>query len=199
MTSTSNVLITDTSILEVTEGEAGEQSNCLTNLEQTIYAQFTTPFIRGCDCCSVVADSNLVSINNNSATYVPNSNPPTTTVNATSNFICKPNLGTRVIFNQFVGGSGQYQMTQTYYFECGDALSTNDWVDVGNSKTYLSVPDGLTYFGLRDKNIPSNVTCLAVEVDCGNDGGVYYCDYGDGCVVQTEPCPPNAINCSILQ
>ena len=199
MTSTSNVLITDTSILEVTEGEAGEQSNCLTNLEQTIYAQFTTPFIRGCDCCSVVADSNLVSINNNSATYVPNSNPPTTTVNATSNFICKPNLGTRVIFNQFVGGSGQYQMTQTYYFECGDALSTNDWVDVGNSKTYLSVPDGLTYFGLRDKNIPSNVTCLAVEVDCGNDGGVYYCDYGDGCVAQTEPCPPNAINCSILQ
>jgi hypothetical protein len=199
MTSTSKVLITDTSILEITEGEAGAQSNCLTNLEQTIYAQFTVPSVRGCDCCSVVADSNLVSINNNSATYVPNSNPPTSTVNATSSFICRPDVGTRVFFTQFVGGSGQYQMSETYYYEdCELALTTNDWVDVSTSKSYIQVPDGLLYFGLRDKNNPLNVVCLAVQIVCNNGEG-YYCDYGDGCVFQTEPCPSNAINCSILQ
>jgi len=198
MTSTSDVLITDRSMLQITDGEAGAQSNCLTNLTQTIYAQFTTPFIRGCDCCSVVADSDLVSINNNSATYVPNSNPPTSTVNATSSFICRPDVGTRVFFTQFVGGSGQYQMSETYYEDCELALTTNDWVDVSTSKSYIQVPDGLLYFGLRDKNNPLNVVCLAVQIVCNNGEG-YYCDYGDGCVFQTEPCPPNAINCSILQ
>ena len=198
MTSTSKVLITDGSILEITEGAAGAQSNCLTNLEQTIYAQFTVPSIIGCDCCSVVADSNLVSINNNSATYVPNSNPTTTTVNATSSFICRPDIGTRVIFNQFVGGSGQYQMSTDYFYQCGDAIGASSWVDVGTSKSYLQVPDGLLYFGLRDKNNPLNVVCLAIEIVCNNGEG-YYCDYGNGCVFQTEPCPSNAINCSILQ
>ena len=198
MTSTSKVLITDTSILEITEGAAGAQSNCLTNLEQTIYAQFTVPSVRGCDCCSVVADSNLVSINNNSATYVPNSNPTTTTVNATSSFICRPDIGTRVIFNQFVGGSGQYQMSTDYFYQCGDAIGASSWVDVSTSKSYIQVPDGLLYFGLRDKNNPLNVVCLAVQIVCNNGEG-YYCDYGNGCVFQTEPCPPNAINCSILQ
>ena len=198
MTSTSDILITDRSMLQITDGEAGAQSNCLTNLTQTIYAQFTTPFIRGCDCCSVVADSNLVSINNNSATYVPNSNPTTTTVNATSSFICRPDVGTRVIFNQFVGGSGQYQMSTDYFYQCGDAIGASSWVDVGTSKSYLQVPDGLLYFGLRDKNNLLNVVCLAIEIVCNNGEG-YYCDYGNGCVFQTEPCPPNAINCSILQ
>ena len=198
MTSTSDVLITDRSMLQITDGEAGAQSNCLTNLTQTIYAQFTTPFIRGCDCCSVVADSDLVSINNNSATYVPNSNPPTSTVNATSSFICRPDVGTRVFFTQFVGGSGQYQMSETYYEDCELALTTNDWVDVSTSKSYIQVPDGLLYFGLRDKNNPLNVVCLAVQIVCNNGEG-YYCDYGDGCVFQTEPCPSNTINCSILQ
>ena len=194
MTSTSDILITDRSMLQITDGEAGAQSNCLTNLTQTIYAQFTTPFIRGCDCCSVVADSNLVSINNNSATYVPNSNPTTTTVNATSSFICRPDVGTRVIFNQFVGGSGQYQMSTGYFYQCADAIGASSWVDVGTSKSYLQVPEGLLYFGLRDKNNVLNVVCLAVDISCGQ---VYYCNYGQGCVAQSEPCPPNVIDCSL--
>ena len=166
MTSTSKVLITDTSILQITNGEAGAQSNCLTNLEQTIYAQFTTPFIRGCDCCSVVADSNLVSINNNSVTYVPNSNPTTTTVNATSSSLCNPFVGAKVFFSDFIGGSGQYQMSTGYFYECGDAISASSWVDVSTTKSYLQVPEGLLYFGLRDKNNPLNVVCLAVDVIC---------------------------------
>jgi hypothetical protein len=194
MTSTSKVLITDTSILEITEGEAGAQSNCLTNLEQTIYAQFTVPSVRGCDCCSVVADSNLVSINNNSATYVPNSNPPTTTVNATSSSLCNPFVGTKVFFSDFVGGSGQYQMSTGYFYQCVDAIGASSWVDVSTTNSYLQVPEGLLYFGLRDKNNLLNVVCLAVDVSCGQ---LYYCDYGQGCVEQAEPCPPNVIDCSL--
>lgn len=75
MTNTSKVLITDTSVLVVTNGEVGQQSNCLTNLGQKIYAQFTTPSIQGCNCCSVIADDRLVMINDSSVTYVPNSEP----------------------------------------------------------------------------------------------------------------------------
>jgi hypothetical protein len=75
MTSNSKVLIIDTSILEITDGQVGAQSNCLTNLNQTINAQFTVPSIQGCNCCSVIADDRLVTINENSVTYVPNSEP----------------------------------------------------------------------------------------------------------------------------
>jgi hypothetical protein len=75
MTSNSKVLIIDTSILEITDGQAGAQSNCLTNLNQTINTQFTVPSIQGCNCCSVIADDRLVSINENSVTYAPNSEP----------------------------------------------------------------------------------------------------------------------------
>ena len=75
MTSNSKVLIIDTSVLEITDGQAGAQSNCLTNLNQTINTQFTVPSIQGCNCCSVIADDRLVSINENSVTYAPNSEP----------------------------------------------------------------------------------------------------------------------------
>jgi hypothetical protein len=75
MTSNSKVLIIDTSILEITDGQAGAQSNCLTNLNQSINAQFTVPSIQGCNCCSVIADDRLVTINDNSVTFVPNSEP----------------------------------------------------------------------------------------------------------------------------
>ena len=166
MNSKTKVLITDTSILDITNGEAGSQSNCLTNLNQTIYAQFTVPSIRGCDCCSVIADSNLVTINNNSATFVPNSAPITSTVNASSGVICTTLGVARVIFTQFNGGSGQYQMSTDYFYQCGDAIGASSWVDVLTAKSYLAVPEGLVYFGLRDKNNPSNVVCLAVEVFC---------------------------------
>jgi hypothetical protein len=75
ITNNSKVLITNTSVLQITDGEAGDQSNCLTNLNQTIYTQFTIPSIQGDNCCSVIADDRLVIINENSVTYVPNSEP----------------------------------------------------------------------------------------------------------------------------
>jgi hypothetical protein len=111
----------------------------------------------------------LVTINNNSTTFVPNSAPITSTVNAESGVICRSLGEARVIFTQFNGGSGQYQMSTDYFYLCGDAIGASSWVDVGVAKSYLAVPEGLIYFGLRDKNNPSNVVCLAVDVFC--DGG----------------------------
>jgi hypothetical protein len=60
-------------------------------------------------------------------------------------------------------------MSTDYFYLCGDAIGASSWVDVGVAKSYLAVPEGLIYFGLRDKNNPSNVVCLAVDVFC--DGG----------------------------
>lgn len=65
------VLITDTSTLIITNGEGGIQSNCLTNLKQEIFAQFTQPDINGCNCCTVVVDSSFNTINSNEITYLP--------------------------------------------------------------------------------------------------------------------------------
>ena len=72
ITNTQKVLITDTSVLTITQGQQGAQSNCLTNLEQQIYGQFVTAQINGCTCCSVNADTTSSLINENSLNYVPN-------------------------------------------------------------------------------------------------------------------------------
>jgi hypothetical protein len=69
---TTDVLITDTSILTVTNGQQGSQSNCLTELTQKIYGQFVDAQINGCTCCSVNADTTASLINENTLTYVPN-------------------------------------------------------------------------------------------------------------------------------
>jgi hypothetical protein len=67
----SPVLITNTSVLSITNGAAGAQSNCLTNLTQQIYGQFVDAQINGCTCCSVLTDN--TSISQASLTYTPNS------------------------------------------------------------------------------------------------------------------------------
>ena len=170
LTNTSKVLITNTSILEITEGEAGEQSNCLTNLSQVINTQFAIASILGCTCCSIISDNETTTtINSNSITFTPNTIPPTATVNGVVEYFCRPGFGGRVLVNQFTGGSGQYQMTDTYYNSCPEAIGTNTWIDVSVSNFYTTVPNGLFYFGLRDKNNISNVVCLAVEVGCESE------------------------------
>ena len=77
ITNTTDVLITDTSVLTVTNGQQGSQSNCLTNLTQQIYGQFVDAKILGCTCCSVNADTTASLINENTLTYIPNSQPIT--------------------------------------------------------------------------------------------------------------------------
>jgi hypothetical protein len=61
-------------------------------------------------------------------------------------------------------------MTNTYYSTCEEALS-GTFVNVGISEIYTSIPNGLNYFGLRDRNNPSNVVCVAANVDCTSGGG----------------------------
>jgi len=168
ISSTSPVVIVNNSTLSITDGANAD--NCLTNLTQQIFAQLITPQIKGCSCCNVVADAQLLSINSNSLTYTPGVPSVVTTVSASYDYICKTNDYARVIFTGFQGGSGTYQMTSTYYGDCGQALNSGSWLTVAASKSYLSVPSGTSYFGLRDANNPSNAVCIAVDFDCA-DGG----------------------------
>jgi hypothetical protein len=162
----SPVLITDTSILSVTNGMAGEQSNCLTNLNQEIFAQFTQSSINGCRCCSVVADTRLNSINTNTVTYTPGGNSVSNPLSAISTVLCGFDELNSVIITGLSGGSGQYDMTDTYYSTCEQALNGNFNFLQNNSKDYIYVPNGTVYFGLRDTNNPTNVTCVTVFVNC---------------------------------
>ena len=162
----SPVLITDTSILSVTNGMAGEQSNCLTNLNQEIFAQFTQSSINGCRCCTVVADTRLNSINTNTVTYTPGGNTVTKPLTATSTVLCGFQGLNSVIITGLSGGSGQYDMTDSYYSTCEQALNGNFNFLQNNSKDYIYVPNGTVYFGLRDSNNPTNVTCVTVFVNC---------------------------------
>ena len=76
ISNTTDVLITDTSVLNITNGQQGSQSNCLTNLTQKIYGQFVDAQINGCTCCSVNADTTSSIMNDNTLTYIPNAEPP---------------------------------------------------------------------------------------------------------------------------
>lgn len=162
----SPVLITSTSVLSITSGATGAQSNCLTNLTQQIFGQFTLPTVNGCPCCTVVADTASNTINSNSVTYNATGNIPSKPLNATTNVLCGFNGINTVIITNIVGGSGQYDMTDTYYNTCGEALTGSFNNIGGTSKEYLYVPNGTVYVGLRDANNPSNVTCIALVVNC---------------------------------
>lgn len=58
-----------TSVLTITDGQVGVQSNCTTNLQQQIYLQISNVIINGCNCCSAVGDTLSTEINNTSITY----------------------------------------------------------------------------------------------------------------------------------
>ena len=164
VSNTSPVIIIDTSTLSVDNGEV--LNNCLTNLTQEIYGQLLLPSVMGCACCNIVADSELVTINQNTLDYTPGTGPVVLSVNGKSEVFCGVGGGdSTVLFSTFVGGSGQYQMSSTYYASCGSALA-GTFVDVAGSKTYISVPNGVNYFAIRDKNNITNVVCKAVIVDC---------------------------------
>ena len=67
------ILITETAILSITNGQQGAQSNCLTTLEQNSWFDTLNAEIKGCTCCS--ASNRNGSISQASLTYVPNSTP----------------------------------------------------------------------------------------------------------------------------
>ena len=165
------VFIENTSVLTITQGQSGAQSNCLTNLTQQITAQFTQQSINGCRCCEVIADSRSNIINSNSVTFDSTGNAPSKPLFARSTIECGFGGVALVVLTNFAGGSGQYDVTDTYYTNCNDALNGTFNFLNGTSKDYLYVPSGTSYVGIRDANNPSNVTCLTLVVDCG-DGPV---------------------------
>jgi hypothetical protein len=162
----SPVLIENTSVLSITNGQAGAQSNCLTNLQQQITAQFTQQSINGCRCCQVIADSSSNIINSNSVTFNSTGNIPSRPPFAQSTIECGFGGFALVVLTNFAGGSGQYDVTDTYYSTCNGALNGSFNFLNGTSKDYLYVPSGTWYVGLRDANNPSNVTCLTLVVNC---------------------------------
>ena len=162
----SPVLITSTSVLEITNGVSGPQSNCLTNLVQNITGQFTLASINGCRCCNVIASSASDTINSNTVTFNSTGNIPTRPLFAISTVLCGFDGNNLIVLTDFAGGSGQYDITDTYYLNCEDALNGNFNFVENNTKDYSFVPNGTVYFGLRDSNNPSNVTCITVVVNC---------------------------------
>ena len=160
------VTIQSTSDLSITAGQSGRQSNCLTNLTQQITAQFTQQSINGCRCCEVIADSRSNTINSNSVTFNSTGNIPSNPLVATTEVLCGFGDINSIFVTGLGGGSGQYEMTDTYYLTCNDALNgTFNFVN-GNTKDYLYVPSGTVYLGLRDANNTNNVTCVTVVVNC---------------------------------
>jgi hypothetical protein len=162
----SPVLITSTSVLSITNGQAGAQSNCLTNLQQQINAQFTQASINGCRCCTVISDTTSNTINSNSVNFSSTGNIPSKPLVATSRVLCGFGGINSVFITGIAGGSGQYEMTDTYYATCNEALNGSFSFVSGNEKDYLFVPSGTYFVGLRDANNTSNVTCLTIVVNC---------------------------------
>jgi hypothetical protein len=162
------VFIENTSVLSITQGQSGAQSNCLTNLTQQITAQFTQQSINGCRCCQVIADSTSNTINSNSVTFNSTGNIPSKPLYAASTIECGFGGFALVVLTNFAGGSGQYDVTDTYYSNCNDAINGTFNFLNGTSQDYLYVPSGTSYVGIRDANNPSNVTCLTLVVNCGD-------------------------------
>ena len=69
LSSNSTVSGSTTSILTITDGQVGAQSNCTTNLLQTISLQISDVQVKGCTCCSAVGDTTQTQVNSNSITY----------------------------------------------------------------------------------------------------------------------------------
>jgi len=61
--------ISTTSSLAITLGQIGVQTNCTTELIETISGSINDITLKGCTCCAVSPDENLVQINVNSVSY----------------------------------------------------------------------------------------------------------------------------------
>jgi hypothetical protein len=77
LSKTSTVTFITQSALEITNGQISTNS-CVTNLTQTIYAGISSQVIKGCTCCNVVADTNLLPTVSNDVSYQSNATPIST-------------------------------------------------------------------------------------------------------------------------
>jgi hypothetical protein len=69
LSNTSTVSGSTTSVLTITDGQVGTQSNCTTELIQTISLQVSNPVAKGCVCCTAVADNIQTQVNSNSVSF----------------------------------------------------------------------------------------------------------------------------------
>ena len=69
LSSTSTVSGSTTSILTITDGQVGSQTNCTTNLQQTISLQISDVQVKGCTCCTAIGDTTQTQVNTNSITF----------------------------------------------------------------------------------------------------------------------------------
>ncbi len=170
----SPVLIMDESILSITNGAAGPQSNCLTNLTQEIFAQITRPTIKGCTCCQVVADDRLTIINSNTVTYQPGASNVGNPIiaNVKLPVLCDFDSTGTVTINRITGGSGQYEVSEYWSSTPEQALSSYFIPIIGTSYIYSLVPNGTQYFAVRDANNPDNSTTVTVYVNCETGGDI---------------------------
>jgi hypothetical protein len=114
----------------------------------------------------VISDTTSNTINSNTVNFSSTGNIPSRPLVATSNVLCGFGGINSVFITGIAGGSGQYEMTDTYYTTCNAALNGTFNSVGGNTKDYFFVPNGTVYFGLRDANNQINVTCVTVVVNC---------------------------------
>jgi hypothetical protein len=69
LSDTSIVSGSTTSVLTITNGQVGAQSNCATSLSQNISLQVSNPVAKGCTCCTAVADNIQTQVNSNSVSF----------------------------------------------------------------------------------------------------------------------------------
>lgn len=69
LSNTSTVSGSTTSVLTITNGQVGAQSNCATSLSQNISLQVSNPVTKGCVCCTAVADNIQTQVNSNSVSF----------------------------------------------------------------------------------------------------------------------------------
>ena len=69
LSNTSIVSGSTTSVLTITNGQVGAQSNCATSLSQNISLQVSNPVAKGCTCCTAVADNIQTQVNSNSVSF----------------------------------------------------------------------------------------------------------------------------------
>lgn len=64
------IQIRSTSTLSITNGQIAPQTNCTTQLLNTVTGNLSQSSINGCNCCSIVNDSSIIKITDNSVSYV---------------------------------------------------------------------------------------------------------------------------------
>jgi hypothetical protein len=70
MTGSDSIIISSNAILSILDGAIASQTNCVTQLLNTVNASIKQATINGCNCCSSSPDGNNILVNNTNVSYV---------------------------------------------------------------------------------------------------------------------------------